>query len=271
MAQAATSGQIIVTRAILRQSVREAYLAADRVVRMAADEIAGLIARWQDWRPVGIARLMLQVRARIRPIWLGWMPYALWSHLDNVQSRTLGLVADDVLRTQIVRTAPIARSAVMSRLDRQVGWVVASVERIVRSVTSAGDVEGETVAGAVARFLHPRFAQVRYRQAGHVQRRFRSSGAYAGTYARTLFRQASLETYGETMGAIAKGDPTVIGERWVLSSSHAGIDDCDRKANADVFGMGKGVYRVGQFPAYPSHVGCLCSIELVREKTRVTS
>jgi len=253
------------TRAILRQSVREAYLTADRVIQMAADEIDGLITRWRDWDALGIARLMLQVRSRVQAIWLAWMPYALGAHLGQVRDRTLVLVADVALQARIARTVPGVRSSLLWRLERQVQWVTATVERIVRSVTIAPDVEGQAVAGAVSRFLHPRFAQVRYQRAGHVRRRFGSSGAYAGTYARTLFRQAAVEVYGETMGAIAKGDPLVIGERWRLSPSHGSeADECDAKADADNYGLGRGVYRVGQFPVYPSHVGCLCHRELVR-------
>lgn len=264
------------TRAILRQTVREAYLTADRVVRMAAEEIAGLIARWQDWGPVGVTRLMLQIRVRIRSIWLAWMSHALRAHLNQVQNRTLDLVADVPLRARIARTTPAPRPAVMWRLDRQVGWVVATVERIVRAVTSVPNVESVAiagvVAGSVARFLHPRFAQVRYRQSGSVQRRYVSSGAYAGTYARQLFREETSRAYGETMQAIAAGDPGVIGERWRLATAHApGTDECDRKANADMFGMGKGVYSPGQFPEYPSHRGCLCSRELVRSSARTVT
>jgi len=259
------------TRVILRQSVREAYLAADRAVRETAREVEILLAGWRDWSVSGVRRVLLLVNAKLRTAWIQRLPWALRQHLERVRLRTLGLVTDDVLRALIAGALPPLRQADMVRLNRQYRWVVATVEDIVQNVTNEPEVTGQVVAGAVARFLDPRFAQVRYRTGGSVQRRYRSSGAYAGTYARQLFREDTSRVYGETMGAIAAGDPDVIGERCRISSSHVGPDECDEKANADLFGLGRGVYPPGQFPEFPSHRGCLCSRELVRMKGRMAA
>lgn len=260
------------TRAVLRESVREAYLAVDRVVRKVSDEIEALLAGWRDWSPSGQLRALSQVNAKLRLAWIRWLPQVLRGHLERVRLRTLGLVDDDGPRTLIAGLLPDVPQADMTRLNRQYRWVVATVEDIVRSITSVGQADGKAVSGAVARFLHPRFAQVRHVRTGGVVRRFASSGAYAGTYARSLFREETSRAYGATMGAIAAGDPAVIGERWRTSPSHGDVqDECDEKANADEFGLGRGVYRVGALPLYPSHRGCLCSIELVRENARVAA
>lgn len=50
----------------------------------------------------------------------------------------------------------------------------------------------------------------------------------------------------------------VIGYRWTLGTRHVGEDICDFYANADFYGLGKGVYPKGQYPNYPAHPHCGC-------------
>lgn len=52
-------------------------------------------------------------------------------------------------------------------------------------------------------------------------------------------------------------DPDAVGVRWVLSSRHKIIDICDFHANADLYGMGPGVYPKDQSPPYPAHPNCI--------------
>lgn len=52
----------------------------------------------------------------------------------------------------------------------------------------------------------------------------------------------------------------MIGERYVLSGSHPGQDKCNPLAEQDMFGLGVGVYPVGQCPLPPVHTNCLCHV-----------
>ena len=58
-------------------------------------------------------------------------------------------------------------------------------------------------------------------------------------------------------------DNDVIGIRFSLSTRHPNFDVCDLHTNANLYGMGKGVYPKNHRPAYPFHPHCLCVISQV--------
>lgn len=45
-----------------------------------------------------------------------------------------------------------------------------------------------------------------------------------------------------------------------LSSKHQELDVCDFYADADMWGLGRGVYPKAEAPVPPFHVGCLCTL-----------
>ena len=45
-----------------------------------------------------------------------------------------------------------------------------------------------------------------------------------------------------------------------LSSKHEALDACDFYADADLWGLGPGVYPKAEAPIPPFHVGCLCML-----------
>ena len=61
-------------------------------------------------------------------------------------------------------------------------------------------------------------------------------------------------------GVIAKyqDDPTVVAYKWELGSRHPEPDICDMFAQANMFGLGVGVFPKDKLPAMPVHPNCLC-------------
>lgn len=65
-----------------------------------------------------------------------------------------------------------------------------------------------------------------------------------------------------------------IGFRWRLSSAHPVYDICDMYANADLYGLGPGIYPKDKLPMMPAHPNCMCHIQpvftgqLAEEKAR---
>jgi hypothetical protein len=59
-------------------------------------------------------------------------------------------------------------------------------------------------------------------------------------------------------------DDDIVSMRWILSSSHDIFDVCNVNAEADSFGLGTGVYPKDNFPEYPAHPNCMCSLSPVR-------
>nr|DAQ59101.1 MAG TPA: minor capsid protein [Caudoviricetes sp.] len=58
-------------------------------------------------------------------------------------------------------------------------------------------------------------------------------------------------------------DDDVVALKWTLSSRHPRYDICDFYANADLYGLGKGVYPKDKFPTLPAHPHCMCRISPV--------
>jgi hypothetical protein len=55
-------------------------------------------------------------------------------------------------------------------------------------------------------------------------------------------------------------DDDVVALKWTLSSRHPRYDICDFYANADLYGLGKGVYPKNKFPTLPAHPHCMCRV-----------
>lgn len=65
--------------------------------------------------------------------------------------------------------------------------------------------------------------------------------------------------------AAGRVNPSYIGSRWLLSSSHPIPDICDDFASADLYGLGPGGYPAGEEPPI-AHPNCLCyTVPLVED------
>jgi len=53
-------------------------------------------------------------------------------------------------------------------------------------------------------------------------------------------------------------DDDIVGFEWVLSSAHPRTDICDFYADADLYGIGEGVYPKDASAPIPAHPNCLC-------------
>ena len=58
-------------------------------------------------------------------------------------------------------------------------------------------------------------------------------------------------------------DDDVVALKWTLSSRHPRYDICDFYANANLYGLGKGVYPKDKFPTLPAHPHCMCRVSPV--------
>lgn len=74
--------------------------------------------------------------------------------------------------------------------------------------------------------------------------------AYAN--ALRVFRTELNRAHGEAYQAGAGSHPDVVGMRFTLSPNHPRVDICDYYASANLYGLGPGVYPVGQAP-WPAH------------------
>ena len=55
-------------------------------------------------------------------------------------------------------------------------------------------------------------------------------------------------------------DDDVVALKWQLNSRHPVCDICDVYANADFYGLGRGIYPKDKFPTLPAHPHCMCKI-----------
>lgn len=81
--------------------------------------------------------------------------------------------------------------------------------------------------------------------------------------AQRLARTETAKAYGDSFFDQINQDDDVEAWRSVLSPRHPVSDICDFYANADLYGLGKGVYPKNESPPYPYHPNCLCELEPV--------
>ncbi len=81
--------------------------------------------------------------------------------------------------------------------------------------------------------------------------------------AERIARTEISAAWGDGFLAKHRADDDVIAFRWVLNSRHPRYDICDIHANADLYGLGPGVYPKNKFPKRPAHPHCMCLIEPV--------
>ena len=82
-------------------------------------------------------------------------------------------------------------------------------------------------------------------------------------HASRILRTESARAWGQGFHKECMDDPDVVGWRWVTSSAHKVFDICDFHAQADLYGMGPGIYPKDRHPSYPAHPHCLCNASKV--------
>jgi len=75
--------------------------------------------------------------------------------------------------------------------------------------------------------------------------------------ARRLARTEISRAHAQGTAFTAARTPLAKGLRWNLSARHPEADECSDHAARDG-GLGRGVYRVNDFPRMPAHPMCLC-------------
>lgn len=77
-----------------------------------------------------------------------------------------------------------------------------------------------------------------------------------------LARTETTKAFQEGVYSRGRTNPAYRGVKWMLSDAHPFPDVCDTLASADLYGMGRGVYPVGEEPVVP-HPNCLCYVVAV--------
>jgi len=82
-------------------------------------------------------------------------------------------------------------------------------------------------------------------------------------YAERIARTETARAWSDGFYAETYDDETVIAYKWQLSKAHKIFDICDFHANADLYGLGKGVYPLNSTPPHPAHPHCTCMLTAV--------
>ena len=80
-------------------------------------------------------------------------------------------------------------------------------------------------------------------------------------FAERIARTEMSRAYFDGFLAKYADDPDIAAFRVKLSTRHPEKDICDLYANADMFGMGKGIFPKNRLPDYPFHPNCMCRWE----------
>ena len=77
-----------------------------------------------------------------------------------------------------------------------------------------------------------------------------------------VFRTELNRAHGQAYQSGAGAHPDVVGMKYNLSPNHPRVDICDVHAHANLYGLGPGVYPVGQapWPAHPNTMSYLTAV-----------
>ena len=81
--------------------------------------------------------------------------------------------------------------------------------------------------------------------------------------AQRIIRTELSRAYSDGFNAKIMQDSDVVAVRLKLSTRHPVFDICDLFADADMYGLGKGVYPKDKAPPIPLHPYCMCRLEEV--------
>ena len=84
-------------------------------------------------------------------------------------------------------------------------------------------------------------------------------------HAERIARTEMSRAYSEGFWAKNYVDPLVVAVKWQLSSRHPNLDICDFHKNANLYGLGAGVYPKTSNPPHPAHPHCTCRLRPVYE------
>jgi hypothetical protein len=166
-------------------------------------------------------------------------PDVLFAQLDQATIRTLKTAFTNQAKQGIA--AVLAKGANNIPLSSQVYKTQALSTGLVNRKVQQGMILGKSakdIAKDVSGLIKPDVA-------GGVSY---AAMRLARTELNNAFKTAQEERY--------KDEPWTIGMKWNLSKSHPERDICNEHAEADLHGLGAGVYPVGQRPK--SHPNCLC-------------
>lgn len=80
-------------------------------------------------------------------------------------------------------------------------------------------------------------------------------------HAERIARTETARAYADGQVSRYKDDDDIVAFQWKLGSRHPVFDICDFYANADLYGMGKGVYPKDKVPMLPAHPHCMCRLK----------
>ena len=80
-------------------------------------------------------------------------------------------------------------------------------------------------------------------------------------HAERIARTETARAYADGQVSRYKDDDDIVAFQWKLGTRHPVFDICDFYANADLYGMGKGVYPKDKVPMLPAHPHCMCRLK----------
>lgn len=78
-----------------------------------------------------------------------------------------------------------------------------------------------------------------------------------------IARTETARAYADGQVSRYMDDEDVVAFQWELGNRHPAYDICDFYANADLYGLGKGIFPKDKFPQLPAHPHCMCHVEPV--------
>jgi len=160
---------------------------------------------------------------------------------------------------QLLKLSSVTRADVGSANYTQIQKALRTAKRYVSGL-SEGGAPTKPLKAAYSRLL----SAVERGEKVAIDKALNNAVKQKSLYnAQRLVRTETAKAYGDTFFDTILQDEDAIGYRSVLSPRHPVPDICNFYAEADLFGMGKGVFPLTDAPPYPYHPNCLCILQPV--------
>lgn len=198
---------------------------------------------------------------------LGAQPFAAEAATGVMATSVTNVVHDAV---EFVRHFVAADGLQLSdriwRLDK-------NAQQAVANAIEAAVIQGHSASQAAADFLSrglPVPADIARKidaaKTGRIQqaawRALLHDDGNAYEHAKRLFRTELNRAHGMAYIKSVEAHPDTVGTKFLLSPAHPRRDICDMHANANLYGLGKGVYPPGKNP-WPAHPNTLSYVMVV--------
>jgi hypothetical protein len=210
---------------------------------------------------------------------------SVWRSVNTAKQDVTKIVGDKLLQRQSwqkiatdIREEALSKGNISSKINelvRAAQRLDANDPALLRAYQSKLKAAERHIAKLASNNAPTKYLKYAYQEVIDATKTFSAKAMAKAVHYATVYKmqyEAERVVRTETARAYGVGsynkfleDADIVGVRSILSSRHAVEDVCDFYAEADLFGMGAGIFPKNYAPPYPYHPNCMCILSPIYE------